>query len=69
MMFVFMSIPLCGLIGLAVDMGRIYHVAMHTQGALDSAALAAGRVPVLGRLTPLERWRVGSGPSVAGTAA
>ena len=44
MMFVFMSIPLCGLIGLAVDMGRIYHVAMHTQGALDSAALAAGRV-------------------------
>ena len=44
MMFVFMSIPLCGVIGLAVDMGRIYHVAMHTQGALDSAALAAGRV-------------------------
>jgi Flp pilus assembly protein TadG len=47
MMFVFMAFPLCGVIGLAVDMGRVYHVAMHTQGALDSAALAAGRVAQL----------------------
>ena len=44
MMFAFLVIPLAGAIGLAVDMGRVYHVAMHTQGALDAAALAAGRV-------------------------
>jgi Flp pilus assembly protein TadG len=44
MMFALLVIPLTGGIGLAIDMGRIYHVAMHTQGALDSAALAAGRV-------------------------
>jgi len=44
MMFALLVIPLTGAIGLAIDMGRIYHVAMHTQGALDSAALAAGRV-------------------------
>lgn len=43
MMFALLVIPLTGAIGLAIDMGRIYHVAMHTQGALDSAALAAGR--------------------------
>jgi hypothetical protein len=44
MMFVFLTFPLCGALGLAVDMGRVYHVAMHTQSALDAAALAAGRV-------------------------
>ena len=44
MMFALLVIPLTGAIGLAVDMGRVYHVAMHTQGALDAAALAAGRV-------------------------
>jgi Flp pilus assembly protein TadG len=44
MMFALLVIPLTGAIGLAIDMGRVYHVAMHTQGALDSAALAAGRV-------------------------
>ena len=44
MMFGLLAIPLTGAIGLAVDMGRVYHVAVHTQGALDAAALAAGRV-------------------------
>lgn len=44
MIFALCVIPLTGAVGLAVDMGRIYHVAMHTQGALDAAALAAGRV-------------------------
>ena len=44
MMFALLVIPLIGAIGLAIDMGRVYHVAMHTQGALDAAALAAGRV-------------------------
>jgi len=44
MMFALLVIPLTGAIGLAIDMGRVYHVAMHTQGALDAAALAAGRV-------------------------
>lgn len=43
MMFALLVIPLTGAIGLAIDMGRVYHVAMHTQGALDAAALAAGR--------------------------
>jgi Flp pilus assembly protein TadG len=44
MMFGLLVIPLVAALGLAIDMGRIYHVAMHTQGALDAAALAAGRV-------------------------
>ena len=44
MIFALLVIPLTGAIGLAIDMGRIYHVAMHTQGALDASALAAGRV-------------------------
>ena len=44
MMFAAIGIPLCGAIGLAVDMGRIYHVNLATQSALDAAALAAGRV-------------------------
>lgn len=44
MIFALVAIPLIGAIGLAIDMGRVYHVAMQTQGALDSAALAAGRV-------------------------
>jgi Flp pilus assembly protein TadG len=43
-MFALLVIPLTGAIGLAIDMGRVYHVALHTQGALDAAALAAGRV-------------------------
>jgi Flp pilus assembly protein TadG len=44
MMFALVAIPLTGAVGLAIDMGRTYHVAMHTQGALDAAALAAGRI-------------------------
>jgi Flp pilus assembly protein TadG len=44
MMFAFLAIPFCGAVGLAIDMGRIYHVNMATQSALDAAALAAGRV-------------------------
>ena len=43
-MFGLLAIPLFIFIGLAIDMGRVYHVNVHTQGALDSAALAAGRV-------------------------
>ncbi|MBX9589693.1 MAG: hypothetical protein K2X43_10330 [Hyphomonadaceae bacterium] len=44
MMFTLLVVPLTGAIGLAVDMGRVYSIAMHTQSALDAAALAAGRV-------------------------
>jgi Flp pilus assembly protein TadG len=44
MMFAMLAIPLTAAVGLAIDMGRIYHVNMATQGALDAAALAAGRV-------------------------
>jgi Flp pilus assembly protein TadG len=44
MLFGLLAIPLFGIMGLAVDMGRAYHVGVHTQGALDSAALAAARV-------------------------
>jgi Flp pilus assembly protein TadG len=43
-MFAMIGIPLSGAIGLAVDMGRVYHVNLATQSALDSSALAAGRV-------------------------
>jgi len=39
-----MVIPFVAAVGLAIDIGRVYHVAMQTQGALDAAALAAGRV-------------------------
>ena len=44
MMFAMLAIPLTAAVGLAIDMGRIYHVNMATQGALDASALAAGRV-------------------------
>ena len=43
MMFALLVIPLSAACGLAVDMGRVYHVNMATQGALDASALAAGR--------------------------
>ena len=33
MMFALVAVPLTGAIGLAVDMGHIYHVALDTQGA------------------------------------
>jgi Flp pilus assembly protein TadG len=44
MMFAMIAIPLSGAVGLAVDMARVYHVNLATQSALDSSALAAGRV-------------------------
>lgn len=44
MMFAMIGIPLSGAVGLAVDMARVYHVNLATQSALDSSALAAGRV-------------------------
>ena len=44
MLFGLSLIPLVALIGLAVDFGRVYSVTSHTQVALDSAALAAGRI-------------------------
>jgi Flp pilus assembly protein TadG len=44
MTFGLMLIPLAAMIGLAVDFGRVYAVNSTTQGALDAAALAAGRV-------------------------
>ena len=47
MLFGLMVIPLVGLIGLAVDFGRVYSVTSHTQAALDAAALAAGRAAQL----------------------
>ena len=44
MIFGLMLIPMAAMIGLAVDFGRVYAVNSSTQVALDSAALAAGRV-------------------------
>jgi Flp pilus assembly protein TadG len=44
MMFGLLVIPLTAFVGLAVDFGRVYKAASHTQSALDAAALAAGRV-------------------------
>jgi Flp pilus assembly protein TadG len=44
MTFGLMLIPMAAMIGLAVDFGRVYAVNSSTQGALDAAALAAGRV-------------------------
>ena len=43
MIFGLMLIPMAAMIGLAVDFGRVYAVNSSTQGALDAAALAAGR--------------------------
>jgi Flp pilus assembly protein TadG len=47
MLFGLLIIPLAGMIGLAVDFGRVYSVTSHTQAALDAAALAAGRTAQL----------------------
>ncbi len=47
MLFSLMLIPLVAMIGLAVDFGHVYKVTSHTQAALDSAALAAGRAAQL----------------------
>lgn len=55
MMFALLVIPLTGAIGLAIDMGRTYHVAMHTQGALDAAALAAGRTAQIEKTDTLNK--------------
>jgi Flp pilus assembly protein TadG len=55
MMFAFLTFPICGAIGLAVDMGRVYQVAMHTQSALDASALAAGRVAQLEKSDTLNK--------------
>ena len=44
MIFGIIIIPLTAIVGLAVDFGRVYSVASHTQVALDASALAAGRV-------------------------
>ncbi len=44
MLFGLLIIPLTAFVGLAVDFGRVYSVSSHNQVALDSAALAAGRV-------------------------
>jgi Flp pilus assembly protein TadG len=55
MIFALVVIPLTGAIGLAIDMGRVYHVAMHTQGALDAAALAAGRIAQVEKIDLLNK--------------
>ena len=55
MMFGLLAIPLFGIMGLAVDMGRAYHVGVHTQGALDSAALAAGRVAQIEKVNMIDK--------------
>ncbi|HJU30834.1 MAG TPA: TadE/TadG family type IV pilus assembly protein, partial [Hyphomicrobiaceae bacterium] len=47
MLFGLLVIPLAAMIGLAVDFGHVYKVTSHTQAALDSAALAAGRAAQL----------------------
>ena len=47
MLFSLLLIPLVAMIGLAVDFGHVYSVTSHTQAALDSAALAAGRAAQL----------------------
>jgi len=52
-LFGLLVIPLVALIGLAVDFGHVYKVTSHTQGALDAAALAAGRGAQLNPSTPL----------------
>lgn len=44
MIFSLLLLPLTGLIGFAVDYGRVLHVRYQAQSALDAAALAAGRV-------------------------
>ena len=49
MLFALFAIPLTALVGLAVDFGRVYHMQSHTQAALDSAALAAGRAAQLNK--------------------
>jgi Flp pilus assembly protein TadG len=55
MMFALLVIPIVAAIGLAIDMGRIYHIGMHTQGALDAAALAAGRVAQIEKIDTLTK--------------
>jgi Flp pilus assembly protein TadG len=54
-LFIFMAVPFCASVGLAVDMGRVYHVAMHTQSALDAAALAAGRTAQIEKVNMLTK--------------
>jgi Flp pilus assembly protein TadG len=44
MMFTLLLVPLTAFVGLAVDFSRVYSVRYATQAALDTAALAAGRV-------------------------
>ena len=53
MLFSLLVIPLVALIGLAVDLGHVYKVTSHTQAALDTAALAAGRAAQLNSTTPV----------------
>ena len=55
MMFALLVVPLVAATGLAIDMGRIYHVNMQTQGALDAAALAAGRVAQIEKTNTLSK--------------
>lgn len=55
MMFALLVIPLVAAIGLAIDMGRTYHVGMQTQGALDAAALAAGRAAQIEKVSTLSK--------------
>jgi len=51
-LFGLLAIPLVAMIGLAVDFGHVYSVTSHTQAALDTAALAAGRAAQLNPTTP-----------------
>ena len=50
-LFSLMLVPLVAMMGLAVDFGHVYSVTSHTQSALDSAALAAGRAAQLNSST------------------
>jgi Flp pilus assembly protein TadG len=55
MVFALLVIPVTAVLGLAVNLGRVYKVISHTQSALDSAALAAGRVAQVETSEPLAK--------------
>jgi Flp pilus assembly protein TadG len=55
MMFSLLLVPTTGMIGLAIDYGRVYSVISQNQVALDAAALAAGRVAQIEKVETLAK--------------
>lgn len=53
MMFALFMVPVLAASGLAVDLAMAYRVRSVTQGAVDTAALAAGRAAQTNSSTPL----------------